>query len=290
EQGHDIHIIPCPCFFFNKYPQLALRSSHSSKCSQVCRSMSCSKASCMVFSPENSRTTINFTFLPCLFSCFWVFSIGYLHRSEKPDKGHPATKSGNGLRKTCNLSSGHRFLLFKFSCEISLFSLSENRYPLKSLALWAFTVSTPPFLRQQSQQSTDNQLDNKHRKSGNPLLWQLQLTDFFLTQLHKSTFVVGQLFAGNLPFPATLPPIARKHPGIRERLPASHHCVHNLVDVVQLPTLRLLKDVSQRFLEQLLGADHIAGVVFQEALNLPGLSVLRHKVLLNLHQLLLNLL
>lgn len=46
-----------PVFFFNKYPQLALRSSHSSKCSQVCRSMSCSKASCMVFSPENSRTT-----------------------------------------------------------------------------------------------------------------------------------------------------------------------------------------------------------------------------------------
>ena len=130
----QIYIIPCPCFFFNKYPQLALRSSHSSKCSQVCRSMSCSKASCMVFSPENSRTTINFTFLLCLFSCFWVFSIGYLHRSEKPDKGHPATKSGNGLRKTCNLSSGHRFLLFKFSCEISLLSLSENKYPPKSLA------------------------------------------------------------------------------------------------------------------------------------------------------------
>src|SRR5699024_9904822 len=97
EQGHDIYIIPCPCFFFNKYPQLALRSSHSSKCSQVCRSMSCSKASCMVLSPENSRITINFTFLLCLFSCFWVFSIGYLHRSEKPGKGHrqrsPATDS-----------------------------------------------------------------------------------------------------------------------------------------------------------------------------------------------------
>src|SRR5699024_4916366 len=146
EQGHDMHIIPCPCFFFNQIPQLALRSSHSSKCSQVCRSMSCSKASCMVFSPENSRTTINFTFLPCLFSCFWVFSIGYLHRSEKPDKGHPATKSGNGLRKTCNLSSGHRFLLFKFSCEISLLSLSENRYPPKSLALTGIhRVYTPHF-------------------------------------------------------------------------------------------------------------------------------------------------
>src|SRR5699024_12062717 len=81
-----MYIISCPCFFFNQFPQLALRSSHSSKCSQVCRSMSCSKASCMVLSPENSRTSINFTFLLCLFSCFWVFSIGYLHRSERPDK------------------------------------------------------------------------------------------------------------------------------------------------------------------------------------------------------------
>src|SRR5699024_6330067 len=130
-----MYIISCPCFSFNQCPQLALRSSHSSKCSQVCRSMSCSKASCMVLAPENSRITINFTFLLCLFFCFWVFSIGYLHRSEKPDKGHPATKSGNGLQKTCNLSSGHRFLLFKFSCEISLLSLSENRCPPKSLAL-----------------------------------------------------------------------------------------------------------------------------------------------------------
>ena len=92
-----MYIISCPCFSFNQFPQLALRSSHSSKCSQVCRSMSCSKASCMVLSPENSRITINFTFLLCLFSCFWFFSIGYLHRSEKPDKGHqqrsPATDS-----------------------------------------------------------------------------------------------------------------------------------------------------------------------------------------------------
>ena len=33
------------------------RQRHSSKCSQVWRSMSCSKASRMDFSPENSRTT-----------------------------------------------------------------------------------------------------------------------------------------------------------------------------------------------------------------------------------------
>ena len=32
---NDMYIISCPCFSFNQCPQLALRSSHSSKCSQV---------------------------------------------------------------------------------------------------------------------------------------------------------------------------------------------------------------------------------------------------------------
>ena len=112
--------------------------------------------------------------------------------------------------------------------------------PKKSLALRAFIVATPPLLRQQSQQPGDNLLGNKPRKSGNPLLWQLQLTDFFLAQLHKSIFVVGQFVAGTLSFPATLPPISSKHPGVRERLPARHHRVHDLVDIVQLPPFRLV--------------------------------------------------
>ena len=54
--------------------------------------------------------------------------------------------------------------------EISLLSLSENKYPPKSLALRVFIVSTPPLLRQQSQQPADNQQGNKPCKLGNPLL------------------------------------------------------------------------------------------------------------------------
>lgn len=149
----------------------------------------------------------------------------------------PAAKSGNGLQKTCNISSGYRFLLFKFSCEISLLLLSENIYLPKSLALRVFVVSTPPFLRQQSQQPADKQLDNNHCKSGNPLLWKLQLMNFFPAQFYKSIFAVGRFAAEYLLFPATLPSISSKHPGIGEGLPARHNRVHDLVNVVQLPML-----------------------------------------------------
>lgn len=128
-----MYIISCPCFFFNQFPQLALRSSHSLKCSQVCRSMSCSKASCMVFSPENSRTTINFTFLLCLLSCFWVFSIGYLHRSEKPDKGHrqrsPATDSEKPVTYRLAIVSYFSNFLVKSRC----FRCQRTDTPQKSL-------------------------------------------------------------------------------------------------------------------------------------------------------------
>ena len=57
---------------------------------------------------------------------------------------------------------------------------------------------------------------------------------------------------------------------------------------MQLPPLRLIVGVAQRLLEQLFGADHAAGVVFQKALYLPGLGVLRHEILLHLHQLALD--
>ncbi len=57
---------------------------------------------------------------------------------------------------------------------------------------------------------------------------------------------------------------------------------------MQLPPLRLVIGVAQRLLEQLFGADHAAGVVFQKALYLPGLGVLRHEILLHLHQLALD--
>ena len=57
---------------------------------------------------------------------------------------------------------------------------------------------------------------------------------------------------------------------------------------MQLPPLRLIVGVAQRLLEQLFGADHAAGVVFQKALYLSGLGVLRHEILLHLHQLALD--
>ena len=74
----------------------------------------------MVLSPENSRTTTNWTFL----FCFLFFSIGYLHRMGDQTVA-AATKSGNGHQKTCKLSSDPDFLLFKFSYKISLLSLPE---------------------------------------------------------------------------------------------------------------------------------------------------------------------
>ena len=54
---------------------------------------------------------------------------------------------------------------------------------------------------------------------------------------------------------------------------------------MKLPPLRLVIGVAQRLLEKLFGADHAAGVVFQKALYLPGLRVLRHEILLHLHKL-----
>src|SRR5699024_5365956 len=80
------------------------------KCSQVWRSISCSKVSRMDFSPENSRTTTKRT----LFFCCLLFSIGYLHRVAGQTAA-PATKSGNEPLKTCKLPSGLQILLSKFS-------------------------------------------------------------------------------------------------------------------------------------------------------------------------------
>ena len=57
--------------------------------------------------------------------CFLFFSIGYLHRIGDQTVA-VATKSGNGHQKTCKLSSDPDFLLFKFSCKISLLSLPET--------------------------------------------------------------------------------------------------------------------------------------------------------------------
>jgi len=57
--------------------------------------------------------------------CFLFFSIGYLHRIVDQTVA-AATKSGNGHQKTCKLPSDLDFLLFKFSCKISLLSLPET--------------------------------------------------------------------------------------------------------------------------------------------------------------------
>ena len=42
-----------------------------------------------------------------------------------------------------------------------------------------------------------------------------------------------------------------KYPGIGKRLPTGHDRVHDLIDIVELPPLRLIKGMSQRLLEQL---------------------------------------
>lgn len=52
-----------------------------------------------------------------------------------------------------------------------------------------------------------------------------------------------------------------------------------------VPPLRLVIGMAQRLLEKLFGTDHAACVVFQKALYLPGLRVLRHEVLLHFHKL-----
>src|SRR5699024_2733741 len=150
--------------------------------------------------------------------------------------------------------------------------------------------SSPLFFRQQGQQPKGNYPCNKPRESGNPLLWQFQLTDFFLGQFHKSIFVVEQFVAGRYPFPATLPTISCKHPWIRKSLPASHSCVHDLIDTVQLPAFWFLKGMSQRFLEQLFGTNLIPAVMLQKPLNLSGFGVLRHEIPLYLYQPVLYLL
>ena len=75
--------------------------------------------------------------------------------------------------------------------------------------------------------------------------------------------------------------VAGEHPRIGEWLPARHHGVHDFVDIVKLPPLRFVIGVAQRLPEKLFGADHAAGVVFQKALYLPGLRVLRHEILLH---------
>ena len=154
--------------------------------------------------------------------------------------------------------------------------------------LQAFSVSRPENPRQRTRQPSDNHPGNRPLFLCDPLFGKFQLAAFFLGQLHKSIFVAGQFVAGNVPFPAPLPAIPGEHPRIGERLPARHHRVHDLVDIVQLPPFRLVIGVAQRLLEQLFGADHAAGVVFQKALYLPGLRVLRHEILLYLHQLALD--
>ena len=140
-----MYIISCPCFSFNQFPQLALRSSHSSKCSQVCRSMSCSKASCMVLSPENSRITINFTFLLCLFSCFWFFSIGYLHRSEKPDKGHQQRSPAADFEKTATYRLTIVSYFSNFLVKSRCFRCQRTDTPQKSLLYEHLSCLSPHF-------------------------------------------------------------------------------------------------------------------------------------------------
>lgn len=158
----------------------------------------------------------------------------------------------------------------------------------KCLIYGLFPYPNRKNLRQRTRQPTDNHPGNRSSFLGNLLLRNRQLAAFFLAQLHKSAFVAGDFVAGNVPFPALLPAISGEHPGIGKELPAGQHCVHDLVDIVQLPPLWLVIGVAQRLFEQLFGADHAAGVMLQKPLYLSSLGVLRHEILLHLHQLALD--
>ena len=73
-----------------------------------------------------------------------------------------ATKSGNGHQKTCKLSSDPDFLLFKFSCKISLLSLPETSIDNKNFLFTDFfyiktidlPATNPTTNRQPSRQQT----------------------------------------------------------------------------------------------------------------------------------------
>ena len=98
------------------------------------------------------------------------------------------------------------------------------------------------FSRQRTRQRTNNLPGNRPQILSDPFFGKLQLAAFFLRQLHKSTFVAGDFVAGTgFPFPAPLPAVPGEHPRIGKRLPAGHSGIHNLVDVVELPPLRVVK-------------------------------------------------
>ena len=69
-----------------------------------------------------------------------------------------------------------------------------------------------------------------------------------------------------------------KHSWIREVPPASNALVHNLVDFPDFPLLRLVKGMVQGFLVELLGANHVPGVLIKIRLYHSGFGVLRHKI------------
>ena len=50
---------------------------------------------------------------------------------------------------------------------------------------------------------------------------------------------------------------------MREGSPAVNALVHNLVDFPDFPLLRLVKSMVQGFLIELLGADHVPGVLIK---------------------------
>ena len=77
-----------------------------------------------------------------------------------------------------------------------------------------------------------------------------------------------------------MPAVPGKAARIGEIRPAGHTLVHNLVDLADLPLLRLIKSMVQRLLVKLLGTDGIARVAVQKRLNHARFRVLRHEVLL----------
>ena len=62
------------------------------------------------------------------------------------------------------------------------------------------------------------------------------------------------------PFPALLPAVSFKYPGIGEILPSRDTVVHDVIDLPDFPLLRLVKGVVQGFFEKLLGAYGAASV------------------------------
>ena len=170
----------------------------------------------MGFSPENSRTTINCTFL----FCFLFFSISYLHDTLSQTTGNDNEVRQRTSKNIFSIPWLSILTFLIFLSNLVAFVAKDIDTHERIPYLQDFSASRPENPRQQSRQPTDNEPCNQRHKSGNPLLWKFQLAAFFLTQFYKSAFVAGQFVAGRFTLPAPLPTITGKHPRVGKWLPA----------------------------------------------------------------------